>query len=221
MSLFTPDVTRYDLNFRVLGFPVRVHPGFVIVHAAIALLLACAPLIAGKLGALVVFCVCFVCTAGSILLRELGHVLVGRRFGADGEVVLTFWGGFAGTGIEAHSHQHRILTTLAGPAMSFVLAVLAGVGYEASRLSREEIRAAFEANPEAPFPESGYGRSLASFATLVLLCINAPAAVYSMIPIKPLDGGMILQDAIEWYKFGERPGWERDADWWKRSGPGG
>jgi Zn-dependent protease len=215
VSLLVPDTTRYDVNLRVLGFPVRVHPGFWLVHVGIAAFLAVDEAVHGRLGPVVVFLICFTCTAGAVLAHELGHVLAGRRFGADGEVVLTFLGGFAGVGIEAHTRRHRILVTLAGPAVNLVLAIIGAVWLEVLRPSVDEMVAHYMANPDAPFPES-YGHALAEAVALLLVCANAPLAVFNLIPVKPLDGGQIAEEALGWYRGGDRPVWEGDADWWKR-----
>ncbi len=216
MSILIPEPTPYDVNFRLLDFPIRVHPGFWVVHFGIAGFLANDTNIAETLNPVIVFLISFICTSGSILLHELGHVLAGRKFGADGEVVLTFLGGFAGTGIEAHGRKHRILTILAGPAMNVLLVAVAAAGYEASQPSVEEIISAYRSDPNAPLTKLGFGRSLVEQFTLMLLCINIPLVLFNLLPIPPLDGGLVLQEIVEWYRFGDRPEWERDANWWKR-----
>jgi Zn-dependent protease len=216
VSLLVPRPTRYDVNFRLLGFPVRVHPGFWVFHVGIAVVLATEGLIAGPVGPVVVFLTSFTCTGSAVLLHELGHTLAGRRFGADGEIVLTFLGGFAGTGIEAHRRGQRIVVYLAGPAVNILLAVVAAVGWEAMRPSAEELTRIYLADPNAPSPWSRPGYQLLELVFLVMLCINAPLGVWNLMPVPPLDGGKVLVEVVEWIRFGDRPEWERDADWWKR-----
>src|SRR5262249_58015449 len=85
MSLLTPDRTRYDLNFRLNDIPVRVHPGFWVVHGIIGFMTA------GGIGVWAFF----LWIAGgfvSIIIHELCHVLAGRHFGARGENVLKVFG---------------------------------------------------------------------------------------------------------------------------------
>src|SRR3954451_7375602 len=84
---FEPERTAYDLRFRMLGTEVRVHPLFWLVSFFMGANLS-------KLG--FGYVVLWVgCVFVSILLHELGHVLVGRLFGSEGHIVLYSLGGLA------------------------------------------------------------------------------------------------------------------------------
>src|SRR5438552_4045040 len=98
MSLLTPDRTRYDVNFRLNDIPVRVHPGFWIVHGVIGAVTASG---AGAWA----FAAWIACAFVSVVIHELGHVLAGRHFGARGEIVLTVFGGHAGASADLNQRS--------------------------------------------------------------------------------------------------------------------
>jgi hypothetical protein len=105
--LSEPARTPYDLNFSLLGIPVRVHPMFWLV----ALLLG----FRGnpKPQELVLWvAVVFV----SILVHELGHALAARAHGWEPWITLHGFGGLASYRPTRQTPRSRILITLAGPA---------------------------------------------------------------------------------------------------------
>ena len=109
--------TRFDLNFRVGDIPVRVHPFFWLS----TVLLGLDPKLPGidKLTYLLVWAaVLFV----SILVHELGHVLMGRTFGARGHILLTGFCGLAIGSSELPERWQRNAVFLAGPGAGFLLA---------------------------------------------------------------------------------------------------
>src|SRR5271170_4125302 len=103
--------TPYDLRFRLLGIPVRVHPIFWVAMAAIGWRNHNLPLVA-------VFVACgFV----SILVHEYGHGLMSRFFGSSPSIVLWAMGGLCYSQTERQSPLQRLAVVLAGPAAGFVL----------------------------------------------------------------------------------------------------
>lgn len=125
-----------------------------------------------------------------ILLHELGHAIVARAEGMPIRgITLFMFGGVAEIGDEPPSAGAEFLMAIAGPAVSFVIAVvcavLSGVGYAAN------------------FPPSvvmvlGY-----------LAGINAIVLLFNMVPAFPLDGGRVLRSAL----WGLTGNLER-ATWW-------
>ncbi len=114
MFLLEPEESRYDLRWRMLRTPVRVHPMFWLV----SLILGYDAFI--KVG--VPYLLLWVgCVFVSILLHEFGHVLMGRLFGAEGYIVLYSMGGMAiGSNVQSRRWQ-RILVLLAGPGIQLLL----------------------------------------------------------------------------------------------------
>lgn len=200
MLLAEPPQTPYDLNFQVLGFPVRVHPLFWLV----GLLLGFGGGTDG-IGLIIWFVALFV----SILIHELGHALMIRRFGRDAYIVLYAMGGLAiegrphsmfgspwsfeppsGYSPRSRSPQEQILISAAGPGIELVLAaIVVAVVYATGghvRLSEGAV----------PLPVPVLGGELRGNANLHLLVfymlyINTFWALVNLLPVLPLDGGQI------------------------------
>ncbi|MEM1305575.1 MAG: M50 family metallopeptidase, partial [Planctomycetota bacterium] len=114
MPLGDPTPTSYDVNFRVLGFPVRVHPLFWVV----ALLLS-----QGATGGLPVLVLIWVVVMFvSILVHELGHAVLQQWFGGRPRIVLYGMGGLAISQGPPVSAWRQVAIALAGPLAGFLLA---------------------------------------------------------------------------------------------------
>ena len=87
MLLGEPPPTQGDLHFRILGFPVRVHPFFWVS----TLLLGMGGGEADPVETLIWIGVVFI----SILVHELGHAVMQRRYGGRPWVTLYGLGGLA------------------------------------------------------------------------------------------------------------------------------
>jgi Zn-dependent protease len=144
-----------------------------------------------------------VAVTGSILLHEFGHVLTGRYFGAESEIVLTFLGGAAVGSLDLHERQQRVLVIIAGPAVQLAFAGLLCLAF----LGLGQVR----------FIETRWLLSV-QIALLELCGLNVTWALFNLlIPIPPLDGGRLLMEFIEAQRPGGTAPWERDPNWWKRS----
>jgi Zn-dependent protease len=212
-----PQPTRFDVHFRVLGFPVHVHPAFWIPHVAAATIAALADLYQGDPWWPLVFPVSFACTAGSILAHELGHVLAVRRFGAYGEIVLTCFGGFAHMIIVDYdlTRRQRVLIALAGPTVSLAAAAVALAAWVVMGPSAGEIYREIVNTLDGIRPPTDGGRT-AGLGVLALACINL-VGVANLVPIPPSDGWWIAREVIGWVRARRRA--SRDADdpeWWRR-----
>jgi Zn-dependent protease len=118
-----PARTQYDLHFQLLGFGIRIHPGFWVV----ALLLG----FRGSGTEPLEMLVWVVVLLGSITLHELGHTLMFRRYGISSHVVLYHFGGLAipdslgyMTSHGRSSRYQQLMISAAGPAIQLLLAVL-------------------------------------------------------------------------------------------------
>jgi Zn-dependent protease len=116
---------------------------------------------------------------GSIVLHELGHALVARRFGLPiRRITLFIFGGVAEMEAEPERPAVEFWVAIAGPIVSFLVALgcwllLQGAG--------------------------GAGAGLPVLGVLgYLATINIILAVFNLVPAFPLDGGRILR-AILWY----------------------
>ncbi len=184
-----PPSTRYDLNFKVFGIPVRVHPLFWVI----GLLLGYSS--GNPLTTLIWVLVLFV----SILIHELGHSLMMRNFGVDSFIVLYFGGGLAvptssyrsrWTSSTSESNQ-QILISLAGPFAGFLFAglVLALAVALGGSISIQWLLGVIPI-PSAFVPVGGQTLNIIIF---MLLWINIFWGLVNLAPVFPLDGGQVAR----------------------------
>lgn len=177
--LVEPERTRYDVNFRVLRFPVRIHPLFWLGAALLG------ANVLEHLG-LTYMVIWMAAVLVSILVHELGHALAFRRFGADSHVVLYIFGGLAVPWAQVHGRWRRVVVALAGPVAGFVLC---GLVWGSNRL----------------YPWAVQDPHLL-VAYLWLFSINLYWGVFNLLPVFPLDGGQVSQEVCGgiWRRRGER-----------------
>jgi Zn-dependent protease len=198
--LAEPPRTQFDLNFQVLGFPVRIHPLFWLVSIIMGF--------SGREGITIVIWMLAIFV--SILIHELGHALMIRRFGREAHIVLYAMGGLAIEGrpqgsfgspwsFESYSpYQARprtpyeqILISAAGPGIQLLLAAAVIVLVQATGskvwpnftyiLPLPEIR-------EAGILKENYNLLVLAHD---MLYINIFWALVNLLPVLPLDGGQI------------------------------
>ena len=120
----------------------------------------------------------------SVLVHELAHSVVARRLGVAVEGITLFMlGGASSLKTEPKRPRDEFVISIAGPAMSLVLAGLfAVVAAVPFRLSLFDI-------PEGTTP----------VATLVwyLWILNGAVAVFNLLPAFPMDGGRVVR-AMVW-----------------------
>jgi Zn-dependent protease len=140
---------------RIFGFPVEI-------NASLLLLLGFAFFVYGGIAGVIAMAALF----GSVLLHELGHALVARRYGVHvSGIELSFFGGAAKMIEMPRSANHEIAIAAAGPAVSLMLA---GAGL-------------------------GLGMALHSPVIASFGWINLVLAGFNLIPALPMDGGRILR----------------------------
>jgi len=168
--LAEPDRTPYDLNFRLFGIPVRVHPLFWLGAALLG-----APTLTAGLGYLAIWiAVVFV----SILVHELGHAFAFRRFGSRSHIVLWMFGGLAVPHAGIAGRWRRIVASLAGPAAGFVLCALV---WGSARLT--------------DWPVTG-GKPVV-YLYVALFLVNLYWGVMNLLPVFPLDGGQVSRELCD------------------------
>ena len=175
--LHEPARTRYDLDFTLMGIPVRVNPFFWLMAAFLGW--DDSPGDSGqqsiKIGILLIW---MGCVFVSVLVHEMGHALAARHYGLSNvRIVLHGMGGVAISDSGLGSRQ-RIIQLILGPGAGFILF---GIIFIISRLT-------FDALRDYIF----YG-----YAVYYLLWINLVWGVLNLLPIYPLDGGQILGELIK------------------------
>jgi Zn-dependent protease len=168
-----PERTPYDLNFSILGIPVRVHPWFWLVTA----LFGSSTLNEGVSYLLLwILCVFF-----SILIHELGHVAAYALFGIRSYIVLHGFGGLAIGQRPAPKPWQRVVVSFAGPLAGFVFLAVAYIFYLSSA---EDMR-------------RGFRPGLVEAGLAFLIFINLVWGLVNLLPIWPLDGGQISREVCQ------------------------
>jgi Zn-dependent protease len=167
-----PSETPYDVRFRLLGIPVRVHPFFWLATAIFGGV--------GQPGFRPLDIVIWIgCVFVSILVHEYGHGLMDRVFGLRPFVVLYWLGGLCVADAERQRPWKRIAVLIAGPGAGFLLALLVFGGYVGLSLGGIKINAV--------------GKEIIGD----MLQINILWGLMNLLPIYPLDGGQITGILME------------------------
>ncbi len=177
---------------KIRGIPLRIHPTWFVIlfvatmafeqHYRLSLAGQASPGLLWAV-ALVTAVMLFV----SVLLHELGHALVALAHGVQvRSITLFLLGGVASVERECSTARGALLVAAAGPAVSFVLAiVLLALGHPASHLS----------------PVLGEMVNQLGALNLVL-------ALFNLLPGLPLDGGLIVKALVWQFTGSQRRGLE-------------
>ena len=182
--------------FDVLGFRVSIDPSWFLIAALIVWSLSTGyfpeevPGI-GQFDSVAYSIAAMVGLFAGLILHELAHSLVARRFGLGvGGITLFLFGGVAELEQDPDTPNSEVWIALAGPAMSLVLSGAAWAVAGAAVAAR--------ASP-ALVAMLGY-----------LASVNLVIALFNMLPAFPLDGGRVLR-AVLWRMHGDVLGATRVA----------
>lgn len=183
-----PQPTPFDLRFNLLGFTVRIHPGFWLLAVLLNL----------RTDAMLPEYVSWVTALFSaILIHELGHALAMRRFGIDSDIVLYWLGGLTiprsiGRAADMQSTA-QIIISAAGPLMGFAVAyaVLAVVVFT---VGMEHL---VFYGPLSMTPAAG-GLERESLQRLInnFWFVSVFWGLVNLLPVYPLDGGQIAREVL-------------------------
>lgn len=160
---------------RLFGIRIEVHVTFLLMLAGVALFTS--ENARDALHTTLDLALLFAC----VVLHELGHALMARRFGiVTREIVLLPIGGVARLERMPDKPSQEVLVALAGPAVNVVLATIFGGWLFSTGVRPEQIltRAAGEGTLE------------------FLLLANVTMIVFNLIPAFPMDGGRVLRGAL-------------------------
>lgn len=181
-----PPSSPYDLNFTILGFPVRVSPWFWLIAVLFGLGTRSVQ------GVVIWVAVVFV----SILIHEMGHGLVMRRFGVDSQLILYSFGGLAVPmssrwgGSSTRTPVEQILISLGGPFAGFLLAGLVVLSAIASGGIVQVNWLLFVIPiPSVLVP----GGLIVNQIVGAMLWVNIFWGLINLLPVLPLDGGRVSQ----------------------------
>jgi Zn-dependent protease len=158
------------LSFRIFNFQVHVQFWFWLTLG----------LIGGGLGAndtQSMLAVLMFVLAGfvSILVHELGHAFMIRKFGLPTEIHLVAFGGFATFPSGRLGRKESFIVTAAGPLVQFVLGLIALVLLNSLTIP---------------------GGSLMQSLLGALVWVSIVWSVLNCLPIYPLDGGQMLSAVL-------------------------
>jgi len=123
----------------------------------------------------------------SIVLHELAHAVVARRFDIPiAGITLFLFGGVAEMEDEPPTPRSEFWMAIAGPIASFAIAACLALIVQAAGGVSQPV-----------------GAVVATIAYLAV--INLALAVFNLIPAFPLDGGRMLRAALWW--------WKEDLSW--------
>jgi Zn-dependent protease len=203
--------TPYDLKFRLLDIPVRIHPMFWLISAILGW--------HDQNMELVVLWIA--CMFVSILVHEFGHALAARHFGQSPWILLYGLGGLCYSERQGTKGQ-RLAVILSGPGAGFVLFLIVLVVWSLLYgitplqhfvlvshivgLGAGPVAAAFAllgGTPEG-LDFNGLierfgpldGGNLAYVAYHNLVWINLLWTLVNLLPIWPLDGGQACQTIL-------------------------
>jgi len=152
---------------RVAGIDLFLHPSALLVYFLVS------GVMDNPLGTIALG----VALLGSIVLHELGHALMARRYGIGAaDITLYLFGGVARLERMPRSGGPELLIALAGPAVNFAIAAGLYVVLVLGGLA-----------------------SLGGYATLFLLQLMAMNLVlggFNLIPAFPMDGGRVLRAVL-------------------------
>ena len=171
-----PREGRGGLRFPLFGFPVRIHPSFLLIALLVGL---GSPGV--SLGIVVVWTLVVLV---SVLVHELGHAFAARGFGAAPTIDLYLLGGVTAFVPPASMGRARsIWVTLAGPLAGFALG-----GFVLS------VAGAFGVNH--PTLRIYSDASVAEHVVSVAIYVNIVWGFVNLLPIMPLDGGNIVRNIL-------------------------
>jgi Zn-dependent protease len=169
--------------FTLMGFAIKVDASWLLIAALIVWSLSTGyfPMELPGLAqgtAIVLGVVAMLGLFGSLILHELAHALVARRYGLGiGGITLFLFGGVAELEEEPRSAASEFWIAVAGPAMSVALAGLFGLAGSVT---------------------AGVGAVLLAY----LATVNLFLALFNLLPAFPLDGGRVLR-ALIWQRTGD------------------
>ena len=188
--LGVPSTTDFDLNFRLLGIPIRVHPFFWVLAALLGW--------QGRDGSAILVWVA--CVFVSILVHEFGHGLTARRLAGQRPTIILY--AMGGLCVYDRDHQfpwRRLAVLLMGPGAGFLLYLLvAAVGTALLGVTPFPMMVSIH-------PAPAWASPLMYEAYFDLAFINLVWGVFNLLPIYPLDGGQVSHTLLSMNNHREGP----------------
>jgi len=158
------------LSFKLLGFPVRLHPSALLIVGLVVLMHIKGGPEMATWGAIYGFVILL-----SVLIHELGHAVAGRWLGMGPlDITIHGFGGYT-RATRGRGPKRGLVMTAAGPAAGLVLGV---VSYAVYYLYADQASATV-------------------YWTLRRLWeVNLFWSLFNLLPMVPMDGGLILRQGL-------------------------
>ncbi|HKO62685.1 MAG TPA: M50 family metallopeptidase [Pyrinomonadaceae bacterium] len=162
---------------KIFGIPTKVEPSFFVISFFLA---------ASRSSNLALLIEWLIVVFVSVLLHEMGHALVARKFGVEPSIKLYSMGGLTSfkSGVNLTPSQHLFIS-LAGPAAGFLLGGIV-----------------FVVGPTILGPDPS---PLLAVTYSDLLWVNIGWGIFNLLPMLPLDGGNVLLTLGGWISKGKGP----------------
>jgi stage IV sporulation protein FB len=179
--------TPYDLRFRFLGFPVRVHPLFWLISAVLGWRENNLPMVAFWVA----------CVFVSILIHEYGHALMAKAFHAPSSILLYSMGGLCEIKSSRLTPSQYLVVLVGGPGAGFVLCFLVMLVASAifgitpsEHFSVAESLVGIQPRIDDYFEAIRKFQSDTNYEIYrMMVWINLMWGLVNLLPIWPLDGG--------------------------------
>jgi stage IV sporulation protein FB len=202
--------TPYDLRFRLLGIPVRIHPMFWLIMALLGWQNR-------NLGAVALW---VACALVSILVHEFGHGLMSKAYDCSPSIVLWGLGGLCYSQGERQTPLQRLAVILAGPGAGFILfGVVLLITTLLFQISpAEHLESILSLVGLSHFPssvshkfdrvmQSGKAGYYLETAYHNMIFINLMWGLLNLLPLWPLDGGQATQILLTFVDRSRGPRW--------------
>lgn len=172
-------------GFRCFGIPVRLHGSNALLPLLFLYLWAVDGMSVREVGW---FALVAAGLIASILVHELGHALVARRYGVETlEIVLLPIGGLARLSHLPQRSLQECWIALAGPAVNFLVALLLLPWLLFVMVPALRVMA-------PPTPDTLPGNFF--FFLPLLFAMNVGLGVFNLLPAFPMDGGRMLRAVL-------------------------
>jgi stage IV sporulation protein FB len=191
------------LRWRLFGISFCIQPSFWLISALFGYLVVGMGMRMTGWDLLKYIGIWVLCTLVSVMVHELGHAVTGRVFGLPGNITLAGMGGQAVGNFETLRVWQRVLVILAGPGAGFLfLGVL-------TLINQNPWNRVFTIYFDLPMFKVPWNWDLLdhintnlkvtppySEAMSFLCWMNLFWNIINLIPIMPLDGGMLMREGF-------------------------
>ena len=192
------------LRWRLFGISFCIQPSFWLISALFGYLVVGMGMQKTGWDLLKYIGIWVLCTLVSVMVHELGHAVTGRVFGLPGNITLAGMGGQAVGNFETLSVWQRVLVILAGPGAGFLfLAAIIVVNrhawndHVATPLDLPSLRIPWEWDLLEQIKYHHLKIEPPYNQIMKFLCwMNLFWNIINLIPIMPLDGGMLMREGF-------------------------